>query len=303
VNRNSAEVAVPCAAELGEGPIWDDRAQRLYWVDILNGDLHWLDESGHHSEQLEAPLSAVAPGANLPLLFIYRDTVVAGRPPGAVELAHIRLPKRDMRLNDAKCDPTGRLWAGTMSTNARPVASLYSIDEQLRVKQHLTGLTISNGLGWSPDGTQMYHIDSPTHRIHAYTFDPESGALGQRRLLAELNPHTGMPDGLCVDTEGFIWVALWEGGALHRYTPNGTLDYILDVPTHCPTSCCFGGADLDVLYITSSRWGAADSGADLEHAGALFAARVGVQGLPATRFNGIDPGATRPSTGTVRTFV
>jgi sugar lactone lactonase YvrE len=280
------DVAVECEAALGECPMWDEREGRLYWVDILGGNLHRLDEGGHRVEPIGAPLAAVVPtsmrGSSV---ILGRETVRWRRGPNALELARVPLPEPDMRLNDAKCDPMGRLWAGTMSTKGRPVAALFCIDHRLRVEQRVAGLTISNGLGWSADGGEMYHVDTPTGRIYAYEFDLDTGALGRKRVLTELDRGAGVPDGLCVDIEGFVWVAIWGGGAVHRYAPKGSLDGILEVPTQCPTSCSFGGASLDILYVTSSRAGAAEAGADLEHAGSLFQASVGIRGNPVARFD------------------
>jgi len=236
------EIAVRSNADLGEGPVWDDAEACLYWVDILRGERHVLGKGGHRSESFGAPLSAVVPTTTPGWqLIVRRDGVYAANGRQESELARIRLPEPNMRFNDAKCDPAGRLWAGTMSAAGNPSASLYCIDKDLRVTELLTGLTISNGLGWSPDATRMYHVDTPTGRIDAYEFHLESGVLGTRRMLAEISPEAGLPDGLCVDSEGFVWVALWGGGAVHRYGPEGGLDAVFRVPTRCPTSCAFGG--------------------------------------------------------------
>jgi sugar lactone lactonase YvrE len=280
------EIAVRCEAALGECPLWDDINACLYWVDILGGERHVLSDNRHHSETLGAPLPAVVPTtARAWQLVLGRDAVHRATGGSATKLfTRIRLPELDMRFNDAKCDPAGRLWAGTMSTAGRRSASLYCIDEHARVRECLSGLTISNGLGWSPDATSMYHVDTPTGRVDVYTFDIDNGAIGTRRTLAEIPSEAGQPDGLCVDDDGFSWVALWSGSAVRRYTPNGKLDAIYSVPTCCPTSCAFGGADMQTLYVTSSRAGAAEFGADLEHAGSLFQLRAGVTGAPPARF-------------------
>jgi sugar lactone lactonase YvrE len=161
-------------------------------------------------------------------------------------------------------------------------AALYRLDRNLTVTRVLPGLSISNGLGWSPDDHLMYHVDTPRRRIDVYEFDAVSGRLGGRRAAIPVPAEHGRPDGLAVDADGGIWVALWGGGAVQRYTPEGREDTRIELPVSQVTSCCFGDADLGTLYVTSATRGA-------EHeslAGSLFVCRPGVRGLPATPFAG-----------------
>jgi sugar lactone lactonase YvrE len=146
----------------------------------------------------------------------------------------------------------------------------------------LPGVSVSNGIGWSPDGTALYHVDSPRRRIDVYDFDAATGSVAGRRAVVAVDGELGTPDGLAVDAEGGVWVALWGGGAVHRYSPEGTLEERLDLPVTNVTSCCFGGRDLATLYVTTAARGAAHE----PLAGVLFACRPGVRGLPATPFAG-----------------
>ena len=191
-------------------------------------------------------------------------------------------------MNDAACDPQGRLWAGTMSFEAEPeVGTLYRIDPDGSYHPMINGLTISNGMGWSPAGDLMYFIDSPTRRIDVLDFDGEQGTAANRRTLVDLAETAGVPDGMTVDAAGGLWVAFWGGAQVRRYGPDGDLSFIVDVPVPQPTSCTFGGTDGQDLYITSARLGLSQSElADSPLSGAVFVARPGYRGLPAFSFGG-----------------
>jgi sugar lactone lactonase YvrE len=188
-------------------------------------------------------------------------------------------------MNDAKCDPVGRLWAGSMAFDFRPgAASLYRLD-RTGITRVLTDLTISNGLGWSPDATLMYFIDSGTNRVDVLDYDLASGTIGERRPFVTLAPSHGMPDGLAVDADGGVWVACFGTGQVRRYAPEGQLDEVLDLPVRQGTSCCFGGPDLSDLYVTSAAYRLSE--ADLREqplAGSLFVCTPGVVGQPSTPF-------------------
>jgi sugar lactone lactonase YvrE len=201
-------------------------------------------------------------------------------------VADTGIPTSTMRMNDGKCDSAGRFWAGTMSTDGHPgLASLFRLDPDYTLTEVVRGVSISNGLGWNPDDTLMYFIDSPTHRVEVFDFDLAAGALSARRTLVTIDRAVGEPDGLSVDTEGFLWVAIWGGSAVHRYAPDGSLDRVVHLPASHITSCCFGGHRLDELYITSARDELSPE--QLKHeplAGAVFRCEVGVEGLPTKPF-------------------
>jgi sugar lactone lactonase YvrE len=190
------------------------------------------------------------------------------------------------RFNDGKVDRRGRLWAGTGDENCRrPTGSLYRLDHGGAVHRMATGFICSNGLDWSPDDRTMYFTDSMVRTIWAYNFDLEEGELGERRVFAQFADGDGVPDGLTVDSQGFVWAAIWDGWRIVRLAPDGTVDREIRVPVQRPTSCVWGGPALRTLYVTS-----ASVGLDLDAlkegplAGALFAMESDVAGLPQVPF-------------------
>jgi sugar lactone lactonase YvrE len=187
-------------------------------------------------------------------------------------------------MNDGKCDAEGRFWAGTKDVEGRrPLGSLFRLDADLSLTRVLTGVTISNGLDWSPDGLTMYYIDSATYAIDAFAIERETGSLSHRRRLVDLPKAWGLPDGMTVDDEGCLWVAFWTGSAVRRFSPDGDLVSVVTLPVSLVTSCAFGGSDLSELYITSARVGLSASQVhEQPHAGALFRLSPGVRG-PAGR--------------------
>ena len=168
-------------------------------------------------------------------------------------IAEVEAEVAENRINDAKCDPAGRLWAGTIRIDNQPAGALYRIDADHSVRPVLIGLSLSNGLGWSPDGSLMYLIDSLAGGLDVFDFDLGSGELSGRRRLVTVGEGEGSADGMTVDSEGFVWIAVYGGGAVRRYTPSGELVLVVELPVTQPTSCTFGGADLRDLYITSAR--------------------------------------------------
>ena len=284
------EVAVAAAAQLGEGPRWDAATETLLWVDIPARLVHrYAPATGTDTTQPTSDVVSLA----LPR---QRGGVVIGLPDGLHVFDRERSPlvaaiepeKAGTRTNDGACDAAGRLWVGTMALDERsPVAGLYRVDAYLGVTTMLSGTSISNGLGWSPSGTSFYFIDSPTRRIDVFDFDPASGTLENRRPLAAVEVEGAVPDGLAVDAEGGVWVALHGGWGLRRYSPDGELLAEVHLPIARITSCCFGGPDLRDLYVTTRREGlsAAEQAAQ-PLAGALLRLDVGVAGLPTHAFAG-----------------
>jgi sugar lactone lactonase YvrE len=203
-------------------------------------------------------------------------------------LAVVEADRPGNRLNDCKCDPQGRLWAGTMSKQRTPgTAALYRLAPGGELERVIAGTTISNGLGWSPDGERMYFVDSTTQRIDVLDFDGASGGVADRRPLVDIDPRDGLPDGLAVDAEGGIWVCLFGGGSVRRYAPDGTLAMAIRLPVTNPTSPAFGGPDLRTLYVTSARHRLSLGQLAVEPlAGAVLALEPGVRGLPGHRYDG-----------------
>ncbi|MGW0759376.1 SMP-30/gluconolactonase/LRE family protein [Streptomyces sp. NPDC002814] len=249
------EVAVRAEATLGEGPTWDAAAGRLIWVDILGGRVHTYEPaSGRRTLRVvDQHVGAAKPRAGGGLVLNLVDGVGLLDADGGFRWLHReRVPGR--RANDAAVAPDGSLWAGTMRYDEAPGGgSLSRVTGDGTVETVLDDVAVSNGTGWSPDGRRMYYIDSPTRRVDV--FDHEAGRVSGRRPFAEIEEGAGFPDGLTVDADGCVWVALWDGGAVRRYTPDGELDRVITLPTPRVTACAFGGADLTDLYITTARVG------------------------------------------------
>jgi sugar lactone lactonase YvrE len=284
------EVVTAAGAELGEGPIWDARSSRLAWVDITARRLHLTDTVSGATETIEVPLAvgAVAPRAAGGFVAALQDGFwVVGDGP-ARRIAAIPEARPGLRFNDGKCDPAGRFWAGTMAYDeALGAGALYRLDPDGEALMVLGEVTISNGLAWSLDGATMYYIDTPTQRVDAFSYDPMTGEIEDRRPEIHVPPEAGAPDGLTIDADGGLWIALWGGSAVHRYL-EGRLERVIGLPVSQPTSCCFGGAGLDELYITSAWQGLSPDARQAQPlAGALFCVRPGVRGVPPAVFAGV----------------
>lgn len=286
------ECVLPATAYLGEGPLWSPDEKRLYWVDILAPAVHRFDPRTGQNETRSLPrlIGAVAMRRAGGLVALTQNGLEALDFEGG-RLEQIVDPESDLpdnRFNDGKCDRRGRLWAGTMRLDASAGAgALYRFDADGSWSRVANGFTVSNGLGWSPDDHTMYFVDSADCVIYAFDFDPERGEIGDRRVLVQTNPEDGRPDGITVDAEGFVWAAMWDGWAVHRYAPDGRLDRVVRMPTPRPSSCIFGGDDFATLYITSGRIRlSAQRLAEAPLSGSLFALRPGVSGQPPTAFAG-----------------
>ncbi|MEU6302144.1 SMP-30/gluconolactonase/LRE family protein [Streptomyces chartreusis] len=249
------EVAVRAEAELGEGPTWDARSGRLLWIDILGARIHTYDPVSGRRTVRTTPqhVGAVKPRAGGGLVLNLRDGVgLLDADDSFRWLHHEPVPGR--RANDAAVAPDGSLWAGTMRYDEAPGGgSLSRFTGDGSADLVLDDVAVSNGTGWSPDGSLMYYIDSPTRRIDV--FDHADGRVGDRRPFAEIEDGAGFPDGLTVDADGCVWVALWDGSAVRRYTPAGELDRVIELPVPRVTACAFAGPDLTDLYITTARVG------------------------------------------------
>ncbi|MEV3988745.1 SMP-30/gluconolactonase/LRE family protein [Streptomyces sp. NPDC049837] len=294
--RRAVEIAVREYAELGEGPTWDAAAQRLLWVDILGSRVHtYAPESGRRTlTATEQHVGAAKPRAGGGLVVNLRDGVGlydeggaggAGDDGGGAAfrwLVHDPVPGR--RGNDAAVAPDGALWAGTMRYDeAAGGGTLTRIAPDGTATTVFPAVAVSNGTGWSPDGTLMYYIDSPTRRIDVCRVTDGGEHVTDRRPLATVERGAGFPDGLTVDADGCVWVALWDGAAIRRYTPDGTLDRVVDLPVRRPTACAFGGPGLRDLYITTARTGLARPE---PLAGSLLVLPDAGHGLEGTPFRG-----------------
>ncbi|WKX68696.1 SMP-30/gluconolactonase/LRE family protein [Streptomyces sp. XD-27] len=281
------DVAVREAAELGEGPTWDAAADRLIWVDILGSRVHtYAPGDGRRTVMAtEQHVGAAKPRRGGGLVVNLRDGVGLYGPEGASFSWLVRNPVPGRRGNDAAVAPDGSLWAGTMAYDERPGGgSLTRIAPDGTATEQLGEVAVSNGTGWSPDGRLVYYIDSPTRRVDVFDSAEGGGVCAvNRRPFAEIEQGAGFPDGLTVDADGCVWVALWGGAAIRRYTPDGRLDRTVGLPVRRPTACAFGGPGLRDLYITTAR-----TGLDRPHplSGSLLVLPDAGQGLPGVPFAG-----------------
>ena len=270
----------PALAHHGEGPAWDPVLQRLLWVDLLQGDLLLTETSGETERRhVSDVLACVLPRAGGGHVVATERGFALLSADGQVEELPEVWNDPTIRMNDGACDPAGRFFCGSMAYGAAPGrGALYRLDPDRSVHVVHTGVTISNGLGWAPDGSRAYYVDSGTQRIDVCSAD-----LTERRPFVQIAETTGTPDGLTVDAEGGVWVALWGGSAVHRYSPDGELDQVIRLPVAQVSSCVFGGEDLATLFITTSAEGLSDPE---PAAGSLFAVTPGVKGQPTLPFAG-----------------
>jgi sugar lactone lactonase YvrE len=259
---HSDAVAVACTTEqtlLGEGARWDARRDELLSVDILAGRVyrHRVDADGGlvptGTYQVPGTVGAITPveGDDGWLLAAGRGFVHLG--PDGAQRPLADVAPAGTRMNDGACDPQGRFWAGTLADDHHAGGgALYRLDWTGGIELILDGLTISNGLGWSPDGDTMYLVDSGPRAIHAFAFDADRGTISGERVLVTVAEQLGAPDGMTVDAAGDLWVAIYGGGQVHRYSPDGVLRQVLSVPARQSTSCAFAGPGLNRLYVTTA---------------------------------------------------
>jgi len=281
------EVVLDHRCLLGEGPAWVETERRLIFVDILRGHLHRLDPATCELETIDVgePIGAAVPRASGGLVLATESGFVALDDLGELKpLCRVVEDLPGNRMNDGKCDPAGRFWAGTQSDVPEVGGGgLYRLDVDGTATRMLGGIGTSNGLDWTDDGETLYYIDTATGGVDVFDFDADHGTLSGRRRFIDIPPEAGLPDGMTLDDEGGLWIALFGGSAVHRYTPDGTLDAVVEYPVSLVTSCAFGGPDLDELYVTSAGH-MLSSPEPL--AGSLFRCRPGVRGRPCVSYLG-----------------
>jgi sugar lactone lactonase YvrE len=282
------EPVLDARAALGEGPIWDDRTDTLLWVDIHRHQLHRFDPDTavDHSIALDEPVGSVA---------LRED----GGLVGAVGLSMGEIDEETAvftpwhtvhdgdRMNDGACDPRGRYLAGTLTEPLVEGASgLFALQPDGSLRRLLADVTLSNGLAWSPDGRTMYYIDTFLERVDAFDYDLDAGTIARRHPVVDLREAEGRPDGMTVDADGNLWVAMARGRAVRCYDTSGRLQEMVPVPAPVATSCTFGGPELADLYITTGQWPASpEQLRDWPHAGAIFRlSGTGARGRPSYRF-------------------
>lgn len=279
--------------ELAEGPTWDERTGRLYWCDILGKRIHardWQSRTERHWDLPDVVGSLGLTEDDDRLIVALRDRVVLFTlSTGAIEtLAEIEAGDPRTRLNDGKVGPDGAFYVGTMDDrpDRQPIGALYRVTRDGTTTRLVEGVTVSNGLAWSPDGTVLYHADSRPGHIEAWDFDAARGAISGRRLFAQLTNETGRPDGGTVDAKGRYWSAGVSAGLLNCFAPDGTLIEAIPMPVPRPTMPCFCGPSLEEMVVTSLRPpNAPDLLAQYPDSGCLFLLKPGATGLPACRFS------------------
>ena len=272
----------------GEGALWDWRTGLLVSVHVGAGRVLLSDPRDGSTRSIEVgqPVGAVLLEGERALLLAVQDGF-ASLDPATEEIGQrvaVEVDRPESRMNDAACDPRGRCFAGTMAFDCTPGAgTLYRLDHDRSVHAVLDGFAISNGIGWDPSGSLMYHIDSLTGGIDVYDFDLDGGVPSARRRLVDTDTAWGLPDGLAIDAEGGIWVAFWDGSAVRRFGPAGELTATIELPAARPTRPAFGGERLDRLYVTTAKLDPGDD-APGDRGGAIFVVEPGVHGVPASVF-------------------
>jgi sugar lactone lactonase YvrE len=294
------ELVLDARATLAEGPLWDAARGVLWWVDILDGDVHAFDPVAGTDRAIAvgSEVGCVAPMADGRLVAGTTDRIVALDPDSGERETLVTFGPAAVRLrcNDGRCDPAGRFWVGRMAFDgAAGHAGLLRLDPDGRLSTVLTGLAIPNGLGWSSDGRTLAFIDSARREVSRYPYDPASGALGTGGTLLSFEsldlPPEAVPDGMAVDVDDGLWVAVWGGGCVLHVSPDGAVLDRLLLPVSRPSSCAFGGPDLADLYVTTAREGLdPEREAREPQAGGLFRFRPGVRGRPADAFAWLGPG-------------
>jgi sugar lactone lactonase YvrE len=288
---SSFQCVLDCKSHLGETPVWDERENVLWWIDIYKPTLNRFDpQSGRNDEiKLNQNIHAIATTTKDGIVGSFEHGIgFVDRKSGAVTTLRDPLDGIPAKFNDGKCDRSGRFWTGSMSNDwVSPIGSLFRFDPDRTVRPMDTGFKLSNGMGWSPDDRTMYFTDFGQSTIFAYDYECENGTIANRRPFIVVPERDGRPDGMTVDAEGNLWVALWDGWGVAEFDPTGCLVRKHTVPVQRPTSCMFGGEGLGTLYLTSAWMQLTDREREAQPlAGALFAMETSTRGLPEPKFAG-----------------
>jgi sugar lactone lactonase YvrE len=281
---------LPAQAILGEGAIWNPETERLYWVDIEGKELHVFDPATGHDRcyPVGACIGTVVPMHHGQALVALQSGIhQIDLATGQLTLLADPITDADQRFNDGKCDPAGRFWVGTLHLKQRDhAATLYRFDPDGRTHVMLRHVTNSNGLTWAPDRRTMYYIDTATQTVQAFDYNDIKGSISNPRPVVHISKELGEPDGMTIDAEGKLWVALFGAGAVHRYDPaTGALLQTIHVPSPHTSSCAFGGPELKTLFITTGCGGLSAKQLDeFPLSGNVFAVEPGVAGVPAYFF-------------------
>jgi sugar lactone lactonase YvrE len=283
------EPVLKIASILGEGPVWNEDEQVLYWLDIFLPAVNRFNPADglNQATPLNGPIYAMALCGRGRVIGAFEDGIgFLDIDRGTIEIIGDPKAGSAVNFNDGKCDRRGRFWTGTMAKDwESPIGALYRVEASRKITQMDRGIVLSNGLGWSPDDRVMYFTDFGKRVIYAYDFDPEIGEVRRRRPFIQIPDEAGFPDGMTVDAEGCLWVAHWDGWRVTRYGPDGKPRQVVRMPVQRPTSCAFGGPDLSTLYVTSARMGLSEAQlAASPLAGSVFAIRTDAIGTPEPKF-------------------
>ncbi len=288
----SFEVIHPHKCICGEGPVWDDENQSLYWIDVVTGQINCLENNGSISHfETNEKIGAITLTKNENLLVARKSGIylIDLRNGEQKEVANPESGLSNNRFNDGKCDPKGRFWVGSMSDIGEAnQGTLYMLQSDGVITSKAKGLTIPNGLVWGLTASKFYHIDTPTRKIVAYDYHDGEGMITNPKTIIEFHDGEGSPDGMTIDSEGMLWVAHWNGNRVSRWNPvTGEKLRELFLPVSKVTSCTFGGEELEDLYITTANIGLNEAELLKEPlAGATFVfKKIGIKGLRSSRFN------------------
>ena len=282
-------------ALLGEGAFWNHVTQELYWVDILGKSVNIYNPQNKSNRSFPLPfrVGTVVPQTDSTSVVALDNGIYILNTNNRLltRLSNVEEDIPTNRFNDGKCDPNGNLWVGSMRLDeTTAAASLYKVAPDGTTSKMLGNITISNGIVWTKDGKTMYYIDTPTGKIRAYDYDIETSTITNDRTAVDVSPEDGYPDGMAIDEEDMLWVGLWNGNAVAQFNPkNGELIRKIEVPAHNVTACAFGGADLDILFITTARTDMTDE--EIEKyplAGSIFSVNPGVRGVNSKFFGTTD---------------
>lgn len=285
--KNGATLLIDTKSTLGEGPVWDWKKQVLFWVDIEGCILHRYNpiRKEHHTWSFEHMVGAVVPTDKDTLLLALENGLARFKPTSETitPLAVLQNNRPEMRYNDGKVGPNGNFWIGSMHKQLAPNSgSLYRVDSHLKVTQMLSGTTISNGMAWTANHKLFYYIDTATQQVAQFSFDKSTSGITNKKVAFTIPESFGAPDGMTIDKEGMLWIAHWGGHAIRRWNPTtGEMIEKVGLPVPNVTSCCFGGENLDTLYIATARSGL--NKAQLNEfplSGGLFAFQTKVKGTP-----------------------
>jgi len=286
--QKEVELVIDSKSDLGEGAIWNYKTGELIWVNITGKILNFYNpKTGNNKEMFTGQMiGTVVPCDNDLVLVALKNGIYSFDPLTGTKKLIVN-PEEDLpdnRFNDGKCDPAGRFWAGTMNMNdEKGAGNLYRLDKDSSIHKMIENVSISNGIAWSPDADKMYYIDTPTQKVMSYDYDNETGEISNPKVAVEISSDLGSPDGMTIDAEGNLWIALWGGSAVSCWNPEtGELLRMVEVPAKNVTSCAFGDDDLGTLYITTARTNTTDEELKkFPDAGGVFKTKPGVKGVRA----------------------